>query len=279
MIWYTEVKSKYQEFNAFLLATSELLALCNMSAASNRYKMKKMGPEPPYSSTIRNNKVGKIGNYPSKPDKHLEPTKQNSGVSRRQSSIPVPPTRLQTTDNMNHERPNNHSAKSTDHYRNVEVDDEGNAVETEDYSDDYDEDFEDDFESETEGSSADTYNGDDRYQNSSTSYSNSASYKDKRLNLEMQQVKQSIKEENQNKPSSKATTRAGANEPYRGQSSSAGLNRSFINFSAAKQRQSHQILAGKTRKRGDELLSMIRLGNVKTIVKCTFSHVFVFGLS
>ena len=91
-----------------------------------------------------------------------------------------------------------------------------------------------------------------------TNGTTSARAKDK---LEMQQVKKSIKDENQTKVPSNATTKVTANESSKYRPSSEGLNRSFINFSAAKQRQSHQILAGKARKRGDELLSMIRLGN------------------
>ena len=140
--------------------------------------------------------------------------------------------------------------------------------EEDDYSYDYDEDFEDDFESETEGSYADTYSndyGDDEtnYEDTTLSYNRSSSHAVKRMNHEMQQVKQSIQEEN--KPRSGSTFQRHDKE---GEAHGNGnkkvsfdaMNRSFINFSAAKERQSNKVLAGKARKRGDELLTMIRLG-------------------
>ena len=143
-----------------------------------------------------------------------------------------------------------------------------NNDEEDDYSYDYDEDFEDDFESETEGSYADTYNddyGDDEtnYEDTTLSYNRSSAHLEKRMNLEMQQVKQSIKEENRNKSGS-TSERHDKDGDNRGNGNKKvsydAMNRSFINFSAAKERQSSKILAGKARKRGDELLTMIRLG-------------------
>ena len=140
--------------------------------------------------------------------------------------------------------------------------------EEDEYSYDYDEDFEDDFESETEGSYADTYNydyGDDEtnYEDTTLSYNRSSSHAEKRMNLEMQRVKESIQEENKHKSGSafqrhdkEGETRGSGNKKV----SFDAMNRSFINFSAAKERQSSKMLAGKARKRGDELLTMIRLG-------------------
>ena len=143
-----------------------------------------------------------------------------------------------------------------------------NNDEEDDYSYDYDEDFEDDFESETENSYADTYNDDyadeeTNYEDTTMSYNRSSSHAEKRMNLEMQEVKQSIQEENKHKNGStsykhnKEVERHGSGNK---KVSFDAMNRSFINFSAAKERQSSKILAGKARKRGDELLTMIRLG-------------------
>ena len=160
--------------------------------------------------------------------------------------------------------------------RNGDMDENGydgepenhNNDDEDDYSYDYDEDFEDDFESETEGSYADTYNddyGDDEtnYEDTTLSYNRSSAHLEKRMNLEMQQVKQSIKEENRNKSGS-TSERHDKDGDNRGSGNKKvsfdAMNRSFINFSAAKERQSSKILAGKARKRGDELLTMIRLG-------------------
>ena len=92
----------------------------------------------------------------------------------------------------------------------------------------------------------------------------------------MQQVKESIKEENRYKGSLKKINESVKDEVVKKnkKASSEALNRSFINFSSAKQRQSNKILAGKTRQRGDELLTMIRLGN--SIIILHIIHIFTW---
>lgn len=185
-----------------------------------------------------------------------------------------------------HARSNGHSSrlssansvyeKSNGKYKKEMEDENGydgesenyNNDEDDDYSYDYDEDFEDDFESETEGSYADTYNDDyadeeTNYEDTTLSYNRSSAHAEKRMNLELQQVKKSIQEENKRKGSSTYETHDNISKSGGSGNKKVSfdaMNRSFINFSAAKERQSSKILAGKARKRGDELLTMIRLG-------------------
>ena len=162
-----------------------------MSAKSKRHAR---DSEVSYSSKGRSNHSGKI-------DAH---TSNSSSTSKRQSanSVPNGNSRLSSANSSyiqhtNGEMEENNESQSKD-------DNQGE----DEYSDDYDEDFEDDFESETEGSYADTYNEDydesRRYKGDNTQSQNvSSSYAEKRLNLEVRQVKESIMEENQHKMSTK----------------------------------------------------------------------------
>ena len=219
-----------------------------MSATSKRNAR---GSEVSSSSRGRSNHSGKVDSHSSSTSKRQSANSVSNGNSRLSSANS---SYIQHT---NGEMEENNESQSKD-------DNQGE----DEYSDDYDEDFEDDFESETEGSYADTYNEDydesTRYEGDNTQSQNvSSSYAEKRLNLEVRQVKQSMMEENQHKGSTKKTPEGTAtNEANHGNKkvSFDPLNRSFINFSSAKQRQSSKILAGKTRQRGDELLTMIRLG-------------------
>ena len=199
--------------------------------------------------------------------------RRGSNSSKRQSSSAVSATqsRYSSADSYNG-RDNNLTNGVVQGYDDVGVNNQGidddEEEEEEDYSYDYDEDFEDDFESETEEGSYndDTYNDDtqrdeSRYDENAMSYNNStSSYAANRLNQEMRQVKQSIMEENKYKGSATKANQGSRDDERDTKSKSNALNRSFINFSSAKQRQSSKLLAGKTRQRGDELLAMIRLG-------------------
>ena len=148
-----------------------------------------------------------------------------------------------------------------------------------DYSDDYDEDFEDDFESETEGSLDDTYNDDEddsHYDDYTVTHNTHSSHAEKRQSIEMQKVKQSIMEENKQKGSRKDQhgTSIRDNDQRNKKVSFDASNKGFINFSSAKQRQSSKLLAGKTRQRGDELLTMIRLGTY-TIYIYIYIYIYI----
>ena len=234
-----------------------------MSATSKRrVKDGITGYEMPYSSKIKGKNINKnevyspkgaVLNYSSRNNSSKKQTKDNL-VTIKQSPLSSSSSEYGRSYKPNTPKQIKTNTVEDNHEENNYDDDE------DDYSYDYDEDFEDDFESETEGSTTETFNEeDDHYDNSTTSYNNSSSYKDKRLNFEMQQVKQSIIEENSSKWSS---NKGGGDEDVRRNknASAEALNRSFINFSSAKKRQSNKILAGKTRQRGDELLTMIRLG-------------------
>ena len=198
--------------------------------------------------------------------------RRGSSSSKKQSSSAISGTqsRYSSADSYNG-RDNNLTNGDVRGYNGLGGNNQGNddeEEEEEDYSYDYDEDFEDDFESETEEGSYndDTYNDDtqkdeSRYDDNAISYNNStSSYAANRLNQEMRQVKQSIMEENKYKGSTTKPNHGSRDNEGDTKSKSNALNRSFINFSSAKQRQSSKLLAGKTRQRGDELLTMIRLG-------------------
>ena len=243
-----------------------------MSSASRRQLRNRMAADQDSTYGSRG-KDGHMGKYNTS-DLADEDTSQRRGSnsSKRQSSgsISATQSRYSSADSYNG-RDNNLTNGVVRGYNDPGGNNQGNNdddEEEEDYSYDYDEDFEDDFESETDEESHDddTYNDDgqrdeSRYDENTMSYNNSSSsYAANRLNQEMRQVKQSIMEENKYKGSTSKPSHGSREDERDTKSKSNALNRSFINFSSAKQRQSSKLLAGKTRQRGDELLTMIRLG-------------------
>ena len=244
-----------------------------MSSASKKQLRSRMAAEQDASYRSSGKSVH-VANY-NQSDLADEGTSQRRGSnsSKRQSSSAVSATqsRYSSADSYNG-RDNNLTNGVVPGYNNLGGNNQGidddEEEEVEDYSYDYDEDFEDDLESETEEGSYndDTYNDDgqrdeSRYDENTMSYNNStSSYAANRLNQEMRQVKQSIMEENRYKGSATKANQGSRDDERDTKSKSNALNRSFINFSSAKQRQSSKLLAGKTRQRGDELLTMIRLG-------------------
>ena len=244
-----------------------------MSSASKKQLRSRIEAEQDASYGSRGKSVHMANYNQSDLDNEGTSQRRGSNSSKRQSSSAISATqsRYSSADSYNG-RNSNLTNGVVRGYNDVDGNNQGidddEEEEEEDYTYDYDEDFEDDFESETEGGSYDddTYNDDtqrdeSRYDENTMSYNNSASsYAANRLNQEMRQVKQSIMEENKYKGSVTKPNHGSRDDERDAKSKSNALNRSFINFSSAKQRQSSKLLAGKTRQRGDELLTMIRLG-------------------
>ena len=94
----------------------------------------------------------------------------------------------------------------------------------------------------------------------------SGSYERARIHKEMAEVKAAMERENSAKFHEKSEKISSKDENHQNQSETRNRKPSgkvTFNFASAKQRQKSQKAAGKAKKRGDELLTMIRLDVAK----------------
>ena len=189
-----------------------------MSAVSRKRAKEKL----PYNNHSREGGSSRHESYSN--SKRSEPydARLNSSIGRMQrSAIPVPvqnsrvPVKAENEDST--------------------AEDEDEDADDYEYSDDYEEDFEEDFDESASESNSNNYSA--SYGGNSSS-AVSHSYKNKMLNLEMQQVKQSINEENvfraEGKDAKAAARKLSSKEKSSESRKPDSLNRSFINFSAAR---------------------------------------------
>ncbi len=165
----------------------------------------------------------------------------------RKSAIPVPIVHAPPA-------PDSNDANENEQEEEVEVD-----YDYDDDFEDYDDDFEDEEEEEEEENDAKVIRG---------------NYESARLTREMAEVKAAMKRENSaanyEPPNrSKETFQSSQDDNEEGNNKPDPLitrkpsGKIAVNFASAKERQKTKMVAGKTKKRGDELLTMIRLDIAK----------------